>query len=89
MAIISNKDDIKDGYETAKRHFKVYFDPLTEFERLARNKPHDNVVRAKLPTVTDGNAVAGFAQSPRYFCAKANPSFGAMSPPRTKILRVS
>lgn len=39
-----------------------FFNPLDEFERLARNRPHPQVIAAKLPTVTDGT-LAGIVQA--------------------------
>lgn len=65
MAIFSNKDDIKDALNAAEKHFKPYFEPLAEFERIARNKPHPNVIKAKLPNVTDGTLAAVIQAQPR------------------------
>lgn len=65
MAILDTKDDIKDALNDAEKHFKPYFEPLDEFERLARNKPHPSVLKARLPSVTDGTLAAVVQAQPR------------------------
>lgn len=58
-------DEIKDAFNAASKYMKPYFEPLTEFERLSRNKPHPNVQKNKMPSVTDGTLAAVVNSQPR------------------------
>lgn len=65
MAILETKDQIDEAYRAADKFIQPYFEPLAEFERIARNKPHPNVIKAKLPRVTDGTLASVVQSQPR------------------------
>lgn len=44
-------------YEESKRHTELLTEPFPEFERIARNRPHDNI-DSKLPRTTDGTTAS-------------------------------
>lgn len=65
MANYLDPTNIKDALFTAERHMKPYFEPIPEYERLARNKPHPKVIAMKLPNVTDGRLAAATYKQPK------------------------
>ena len=58
------KDNIVTLYEESKEHMRKYFDPLDEFERIARNKPSPKIGK-DLPKVTDGTLAAIIQEQPK------------------------
>jgi hypothetical protein len=57
-------DTAREAYVETKRWFNPYFQPLEEFERLARNKPSKNIPKG-LPRVTDGTLAAIVQETPK------------------------
>lgn len=51
------KDNIGDKFEQSKAYMKPFFEPLAEYERVARNKPKNNIP-AGLPKTTDGTTAS-------------------------------
>lgn len=53
-----------DAFEESRKWFVPYFQPINEFERIMRNKPHDKIPK-ELPRVTDGTLAAIIQESPK------------------------
>ena len=56
--------DVIDAYEAAKKAMAPIFQPLDEFERIARNKPHPGIAK-ELPKVTDGTLASLIQETPK------------------------
>lgn len=54
----------RDAFEQSNNWFRPYFDPIDEFERIARNKPSDRIPKG-LPKVTDGTTAAIVQEDPK------------------------
>jgi hypothetical protein len=52
------------AYTESKKWLRTYFDPLDEFERLARNRPSTTIPKG-LPKVTDGTLAAIVQEQPK------------------------
>jgi hypothetical protein len=52
------------AYEESKKWLRIYFEPLDEFERLARNRPSPKI-DPSLPKVTDGTLAAIVQEQPK------------------------
>ncbi len=64
-----NKDDAYTAYDESRKWLRTYFDPLQEFERLARNRPSDKI-DPSLPRVTDGTLAAIVQEQPKRIIQK-------------------
>lgn len=53
-----------DAYDESRKWLRVYFDPIDELERIARNKPSSKI-DANLPRVTDGTMAAIVQEQPK------------------------
>lgn len=58
------EDELGTRYDDAKRYMLPLFEPLDEFERIARNKPHPGIDKS-LPKVTDGTLAALIQEQPK------------------------
>lgn len=58
------KDNIGERLNEAKQYMRPFFEPLAEYERIARNKPKENIPD-KLPKVTDGTTAAFVSSRPK------------------------
>lgn len=58
-------DSLAEDYKDALKAMQPWWDPLDEYERIARNKPHSKVVAAKMPTVTDGTLSGVIRSQPK------------------------
>ena len=63
MAFLDESDLVKQ-FEDTKNYMKPFFQPLDEFERLARNRPHPSI-DPQLPKVTDGTLAAIVQEQPK------------------------
>lgn len=61
MANFLTKDNFKERWESSKTYMSSFFDPLSEYERIARNRPHPGINKA-YPKNTDGT-IAGIIDS--------------------------
>jgi len=52
------------GFTSANTWMRPFFDPIEEYERLARNRPSDRIP-AELPKVTDGTLAAILQEDPK------------------------
>lgn len=59
-----NPKNIFSLYEESKRHTELLTEPFPEFERIARNRPHDNIDK-KLPKTTDGTTASIVRKTPK------------------------
>jgi hypothetical protein len=59
-----NASNARDAYEESNKWFRPYFDPINEFERIARNKPSDKIT-SELPKITDGTMAAVVQEQPK------------------------
>lgn len=59
-----DKNTANDAYVESKRWLRIYFDPIDEFERIARNKPSLSIPK-ELPKVTDGTLAAIVQEQPK------------------------
>lgn len=57
-------ETIFDAFNDSKKYMRTFQDPLNEYERLARNKPHAGIDKA-YPKVTDGTASSIIQKTPR------------------------
>lgn len=53
-----------EAFTQSNNWFRPYFDPIEEFERIARNKPSDRIPKG-LPRVTDGTTAAIVQEDPK------------------------
>ena len=58
------EDKLKDTYDEHKSYMAPLFQPLDEFERIARNRPHPGIAKG-LPRVTDGTLAALIQEQPK------------------------
>jgi len=58
------RDQLYHKYSDAKTFMSPLFEPLDEFERIARNKPHPGIAK-NLPKVTDGTLAALIQEQPK------------------------
>jgi hypothetical protein len=56
--------DLNQTYKDAKKYMEPVFEPLDEYERIARNKPHPGIAK-ELPKVTDGTLAALIQEQPK------------------------
>ena len=56
--------DAYTAYDESRRWLRLYFEPLDEFERIARNKPSSKI-DPSLPRVTDGTLAAIIQEQPK------------------------
>jgi hypothetical protein len=56
--------DARDAYEESRKWYRVYDEPLTEFERIQRNRPSEKI-DPSLPKVTDGTLAAINQEDPK------------------------
>lgn len=61
-----NKENIYENWKNSEKTMDSLFDPLQEYERIARNKPHPNIDKA-YPKVTDGTIAAIIQESPKRY----------------------
>lgn len=54
----------REAFVQSNDWFRPYFDPIDEFERIARNKPSDKIPKG-LPRVTDGTTAAIIQEDPK------------------------
>lgn len=59
-----DKDNVKDVIEDARRYMRPVFEPLDDYERIARNRPHPSI-DSSLPRVTDGTLAAIIQEQPK------------------------
>lgn len=59
-----DEDTVFDAFKDSKDYMGSYFDPLDEYDRIGRNKPHPNTDKA-YPKVTDGTSSAIVNKTPR------------------------
>jgi hypothetical protein len=59
-----NASTAVDAYTESNVWLKPYFDPINEFERIARNKPSDKIT-SELPKITDGTMAAIVQEQPK------------------------
>lgn len=57
-------DNVRTVYAESKNHMRKYFDPLDEYERIARNKTSP-LISKDLPQVTDGTLAAIIQEQPK------------------------
>lgn len=57
-------DTARQAYDETYKWHRVYFDPVYEFERLARNKPSPKI-DAALPKITSGDLAAIIQEDPK------------------------
>jgi hypothetical protein len=57
-------ENVFDLYKASEKYMRPLFEPLTEFERLARNRPHPGIDK-NYPKVTDGTLASIIAKTPR------------------------
>jgi hypothetical protein len=57
-------DTAFDAYDESRRWLRPYFDPLDEFERIARNRPSTKI-DPSLPKITDGTMAAIVQEQPK------------------------
>lgn len=57
-------DTAYDAYDESRKWLKPYFEPLDEFERIARNKPSSQIPD-ELPKVVDGTMAAIVQENPK------------------------
>lgn len=56
-----DEKNIEDAWVEAKRHMRPHFEPIAEFERISRNKPHPDIPKG-LPRATDGTTAASIEE---------------------------
>lgn len=68
MAIFSylKPDNLGKHFKDAEKAMNSLFDPLQEYERIARNRPHPNIDPA-YPKVTDGTLAAVVQETPKRY----------------------
>jgi hypothetical protein len=59
-----NASNAIDAYTESNVWLRPYFDPINEFERIARNKPSDKIT-SELPKITDGTMAAIVQEQPK------------------------
>lgn len=59
-----DKDNIFDRYNAAKKYTEALTKPFPEFERIARNRPHDNI-DPSYPRTTDGTTASIVRKTPK------------------------
>lgn len=63
MAYLS-EDNVVENYKLATSYMRSALDPVDEYERIARNKPHPGIDKA-YPKVTDGTTSSIIKKTPR------------------------
>lgn len=58
------EEDLKKTYDEHQSYMAPLFQPLDEFERIARNRPHPGIAKG-LPRVTDGTLAALIQEQPK------------------------
>lgn len=58
------ESNIKQAWEDSRQYMKPFFDPLAEYERIARNRPHPKI-DAAYPKNTDGTLAAIIQELPK------------------------
>ncbi len=58
------EENIFDRLRDSEKYMRTFFEPLDEYERIARNKPHPGI-KKNYPRVTDGTASSVVQKSPR------------------------
>jgi len=58
------EEDLVDRYKEAQAYMKPLFQPLDEYERIARAKPHPGIAK-HLPKVTDGTLASIVQEQPK------------------------
>jgi hypothetical protein len=53
-----------EAYDESNKWLRPYFDPIVEFERIARNRPSDKI-SPELPRITDGTMAAIVQEQPK------------------------
>ena len=61
-----NPENIYDNWTSSEKAMRPLFDPLSEYERIARNKPHSGIDKA-YPKVTDGTIAAIIQETPKRY----------------------
>ena len=59
-------ENIYEHWKSSEKTMSPLFDPLSEYERIARNKPHPNIDKA-YPKVTDGTLAAIIQETPKRY----------------------
>lgn len=59
-------DNLYKHFKSSEKTMSPLFDPLAEYERIARNKPHPNIDKA-YPKVTDGTLAAIVQETPKRY----------------------
>lgn len=59
-----DKNTAVQAYEESRKWLTPYFEPIAEFERIARNRPSDKI-DPSLPKVTDGTMAAIVQETPK------------------------
>lgn len=65
-----NKNTAMDAYTESKDWLRPYFEPIDEFERIARNKPSSKI-DPSLPKITDGTMAAIVQETPKRIIQQA------------------
>ena len=58
------EEDVYQKFSDAKTFMTPLFEPLDEFERISRNRPHPGIAK-NLPKVTDGTLAALIQEQPK------------------------
>jgi hypothetical protein len=64
MAIYLTKENFKQRWEDSKAYMAPFFEPIAEFERIARNRPHPGMNKA-YPKNTDGTLAGIIDANPK------------------------
>ena len=59
-----DKNTAYDAYDESRRWLRPYFEPIEEFERLARNRPSPKIA-PNLPKITDGTLASIVQETPK------------------------
>lgn len=59
-------DNLKKQWQDSEKSMLAVFDPLKEYERIARNRPHPGIDKA-YPKVTDGTLAAIIQETPKRY----------------------
>lgn len=59
-------DTLYDAFKDSEKSMSPLFDPIQEYERIARNRPHPNIDKA-YPKVTDGTLAAIIQETPKRY----------------------
>ena len=58
------KDTVRTAFEESRSYMRRFFEPIAEFDRIARNRPSPNI-SPELPKVTDGTLASIVQEQPK------------------------